>query len=111
VIRERAGEPVLRGVTAGDLAVFYEQQRDAAAIRMAAFTARDPSDRAAFDLHWRRILGDPNVWVRTIELRGAVAGHVAVYGSPGEREVTYWLGRPFWGRGIATRALMLLLLR
>jgi len=26
-------------------------------------------------------------------------------GDPGEREVTYWIGRSYWGRGIATSAL------
>ena len=27
----------------------------------------------------------------------------------GQREVGYWVGRPFWGRGVATAALRLLL--
>src|SRR5215218_9325330 len=28
-----------------------------------------------------------------------------VLGEPGEREVTYWIGRSYWGKGIATDAL------
>jgi RimJ/RimL family protein N-acetyltransferase len=32
-------------------------------------------------------------------------GSAAVYGEPGEREVTYWIDRAYWGRGIATAAL------
>ena len=36
---------------------------------------------------------------------GQVAGHIACYPQEGELEVTYWLGREFWGRGLATQAL------
>ena len=36
---------------------------------------------------------------------GQVAGHLASWGPEGEREVTYWLGREWWGKGIATSAL------
>jgi RimJ/RimL family protein N-acetyltransferase len=36
---------------------------------------------------------------------GAVAGHVVSFERDGKREVGYWVGRPFWGRGIASRAL------
>ena len=30
---------------------------------------------------------------------------------PGKPEVTYWLGKEFWGQGIATRALAAFLAR
>lgn len=47
----------LRSVEPGDLLIFYEQQLDADAARMAAFPSRD---RAAFDAHWAtNILGNP----------------------------------------------------
>jgi hypothetical protein len=88
---ELTGEALLRGVVEGDLPVFFAQQLDELAIRMAAFTSRDPSDRAAFDRHWSRIRLDPSVTVRTIESLGQIAGHIAVYGPPNEREVTYWV--------------------
>ena len=32
-------------------------------------------------------------------------GHIASFDLEGQREVTYWIGREDWGRGIATRAL------
>jgi RimJ/RimL family protein N-acetyltransferase len=38
-----------------------------------------------------------------------VAGSVASFEDFGQLEVTYWLGREFWGKGIATRALASLL--
>jgi RimJ/RimL family protein N-acetyltransferase len=40
---------------------------------------------------------------------GRVVGSAAVYGEPGEREVTYWIDRAYWGRGVATAALRALL--
>ena len=42
----------LREVADPDLPVFFDHQQDAEACFMAAFTAEDPSDRAAFDAHW-----------------------------------------------------------
>jgi RimJ/RimL family protein N-acetyltransferase len=102
-------EVLLREVSAADLPIFFEQQLDAEAIAMAAFTAADPSDRAAFDAHWARILADPTTLNRTIVCDGEVAGHVACFEQEGQREVTYWLGRRHWGRGLATRALAALL--
>jgi len=95
----------LRNVIASDLPLFFEQQLDPAANRMAAFTSRDPSDRKAFDDHWEKILSDEAVVVRTIVLDGQVVGHVASYERSGKPEVTYWLGSAYWGQGIATEAL------
>ena len=42
----------LRDVTPADLGVLFEFGRDPVAVQMAAFTHKDPSDRAAFDAHW-----------------------------------------------------------
>lgn len=72
---------------------------------MAAFTSKDPSDRAAFDAHWQRIMADKQVTNRTILVDGRVAGHVASFVMFGDLEVTYWIDRAYWGQGIATRAL------
>jgi RimJ/RimL family protein N-acetyltransferase len=100
---------VLRDVTEDDLPVFFEQQLDADANHMAAFTARDPKDRAAFMAHWARILSNAGILKKTILVDGQVAGHVSSFDMSGDREVTYWLGRSYWGRGLATRALSALL--
>ncbi|MEV6002479.1 GNAT family N-acetyltransferase [Streptomyces griseomycini] len=95
----------LRAVHDSDLPVFYRQSNDPDALRMAAFTPRDPADRSAFDAHWTRIRSSPDVVVRTVLGDGDVLGHAAVYGEVGEREVTYWVDRAYWGRGVATAAL------
>jgi RimJ/RimL family protein N-acetyltransferase len=96
-------QPVLRDVAKTDLAVFFEQQLDPEAARMAAFPARD---REAFDAHWEKILADETVRAKTIVVDGAVAGNVVSFRHAGKTEVGYWLGREFWGRGLATRALV-----
>lgn len=95
----------LREVEDGDLPVLFRHQLDPEANRMAAFTREDPSDREAFDAHWVRIRNDPAITIRTVLAGGRVAGSVASFVNDGKLEVTYWLGREFWGRGIATRAL------
>ncbi|GGW63280.1 GNAT family N-acetyltransferase [Streptomyces xantholiticus] len=99
---------VLREVHDGDLPIFFGHMSDPESNRMAAFTSKDPTDRAAFDAHWARIRISDAV-VRTVVADGAVVGHTAVYGPPEEREVTYFIDRAHWGRGIATLALRALL--
>jgi RimJ/RimL family protein N-acetyltransferase len=104
-----ATEVTLREVQDGDLAVYWEQITDPELQEVAAFTRAYHYDRGAFDAHWTRIRANPGILGRTILADGEVAGHVAAFGSPAEREVTYVLGRAHWGKGIATRALALLL--
>ena len=93
---------VLRDVVEEDLPVFFEQQRDPEAVEMAAFPARE---REPFFEHWHRIMGDDELVVKTIVSDGEVAGNVGSFERDGRRLVGYWLGREFWGRGLATRAL------
>jgi RimJ/RimL family protein N-acetyltransferase len=93
----------IRDVVAEDLPVFFEHQRDPVAARMAAF---EPRDRDAFMEHWtRNILGDPAAGKKTVLVDGQVAGNVLCFERDGLREVGYWIGREFWGRGVATEAL------
>jgi RimJ/RimL family protein N-acetyltransferase len=100
----------LRDLEDGDLETLYQQQLDPEANRMAAFTTKDPADRDRFMAHWARIRADPTNVIQTVLADGQIAGSVSSYQEePGKPEVTYWLGREFWGRGIATRALALFL--
>ncbi|MFC0849026.1 GNAT family N-acetyltransferase [Streptomyces noboritoensis] len=95
---------VLREVVDDDLPVFFAHMSDPESVRVAAFAAEDPADRVRFDAHWARILASGDL-IRTVLADGEVAGHAAVYGPPDHREVTYWVDRAHWGRGIATAAL------
>jgi RimJ/RimL family protein N-acetyltransferase len=82
---------------------------DSVANHMAAFTAKDPTDREAFTAHWTRVLGDDTITKKTVLVRGQVAGHVVSFERFGKPEVSYWIGRDHWGKGIATAALSALL--
>ncbi len=93
---------VLRPVEDGDLEPFFAWQRDPESIRLAAVVARTEE---AFSTHWARIRADPTVMLRTIVTDGAVVGHVVSWQADERRLVGYWLGLPFWGRGIASAAL------
>jgi RimJ/RimL family protein N-acetyltransferase len=95
----------LRRVRPTDLDVFFVFMQDPGAITMAAFTPEDPADRAAFDAHWDRILQNETVTMRAVVVHGEVAGNIGSYASDTGREVTYWIGRTFWGTGNATEAL------
>ena len=98
-------EVSLRPVQPEDLDIYFENNRDPEAVQMAAFTAKDPDDREAFDAHWARIMASETVIIRTIEYGGRVAGSILKYEMEGDAEVSYWIGREFWGKGIATAAL------
>lgn len=97
-----ATETLLRHVQAGDIPVFYEQQRDPVAVELAAFPARE---RDAFEAHWQKIMANPQNWMRTIECAGTVCGNVVAFLRNGVWEIGYWLGREHWGKGLATRAV------
>jgi RimJ/RimL family protein N-acetyltransferase len=92
----------LREVRDTDIPVFFEQQREPEANRMAAFPARE---RDALFAHWAKIRTDPTVLVRTILAGGEVAGNIGSFEAGGRRLVGYWIGSAHWGRGIAADAL------
>jgi len=96
---------LLRNTTEDDLPTFFEQQLDSDANYMAAFTAKDPTDKDAFTAHWAKILSDDTITNKTILFNEQVAGHVGCFERFGEPEVSYWIGKEYWGRGLATKAL------
>ncbi|MFD9697733.1 GNAT family N-acetyltransferase [Lentzea sp. NPDC059081] len=99
----------LRPVEETDFDVLFEHMRDPESVRMAAFTAEDPDDRAAFDAHLRRNLAREDTTNRVIVGDGRVVGSIASFVIEGDTEVTYWVDRAVWGQGVAGRALALLL--
>ena len=93
---------LLRNVTESDLPILYEQQLDSEATAMAAFPSREHD---AFMAHWKKIMAYENNLIKTISYAGEVAGYILSWEMEGEREVGYWLGKAYWGKGIATQAL------
>ena len=93
----------LRDVTLEDLPIFFEHQRDPEAVDMAA---HPPRDRDAFQAHWTEILAKESVITKTILFDELVVGYILSFVYFGQREVGYWIGKEYWGQGIATRALL-----
>lgn len=92
----------LRDVLESDLPIFFEQQREPEANQMAAFPARDHHH---FMAHWARIMANPTGLLKTILFGDQVAGNIVSYKMEDDVEIGYWLGRNYWGKGIATQAL------
>jgi RimJ/RimL family protein N-acetyltransferase len=92
----------LRAVVADDLPIFFEQQLDAEATPLAALLARN---REAFMTHWAKILRSDTVHIKTILFEGQVAGNIVCWEQSDRSLIGYWLGREYWGKGIATQAL------
>ncbi|MGA5299339.1 GNAT family N-acetyltransferase [Nucisporomicrobium flavum] len=99
----------LRPVRDDDLDSLFDQMRDPVAVRMAAFTADDPDDRAEFDAHMRRLRTSPEIDLWAVTAGGELAGTIASFPVGADTEITYWIGRSWWGRGVATAALRLYL--
>ena len=96
----------LRSVESGDLPRMYDLQLDPDSNRMAVTI---PRTREAFDLHWAKSLDDPRNTARAILVSEAFVGYISCFPMDGEDHVGYWIDRAFWGQGIASRALHLLL--
>ena len=92
----------LREPVEGDFPILFRNQADPEASAMAAFPSRDWD---AFVAHRAKIDANPDMLVRTILADGEVAGDIGSWPEEDDRDVGYWIGRTFWGRGVATAAL------
>lgn len=92
----------LRDVEESDLPTFFAHQIDPEATRMAEFPSRDWD---AFSAHWARIIADGVGTMRTVLFDGNVAGNIVCWHDAGANNVGYWIGREYWGKGIASAAL------
>lgn len=97
----RLRKVTLRPVVEDDIHTFFRHQSDPASVQMAQVP---PRDEAAYLARWTRLLADRTVVTRTIMVDSDVAGHVMSFDRDGVREFGYWLGREFWGQGIAGEA-------
>lgn len=88
-----------------DLLAFFQFQLDQEARYLAAFTPKDPNDKAAYMEKYTKFLTDPTINMRTIIIDKVIAGSIAKFEMEGEAEITYWIDKKFWGKGVATKAL------
>ncbi len=92
----------IRPVEESDLETLYSHQSDPVALEMAVFGARD---REAFMKHWDRIWSEPSNITYAALVDGQLAGDIMFWMKDGRRYLGYWIGREFWGRGVATEAV------
>jgi RimJ/RimL family protein N-acetyltransferase len=100
---------LLRDVLESDLPEFFEMQLNPKANHMAAFTAKNPGDGEAFYSHWSDLLANEAVTKRTIVFEDRIVGNLCCFSRDSDQEISYWIRTEYWGKGIATRALQLLL--
>ena len=104
-------EITLRRTTAADVPLLHAFELDEASNALAG---TKPRDWPTFQARWAEILADldgsvTGVTPRVILADGVLAGAVNI--SPQDRldSIGYWIAREHWGRGIATRAVALML--
>lgn len=95
----------LRRTEESDLEFLFEFQLDEEANRLAAFTPKNHADKQAYVEKYTKILNDPAKNTQTILVDGIIAGSVSKFEIGGDAEITYWIDRRFWGKGVATTAL------
>ena len=95
----------LRPTTVADLDTLFEFQRDEEGGFMAAFMPEDPTDKTAYLTKYTKLLSDPTINSQTILIENTIVGSVGSFLRDGEREITYWIDKKYWGKGIATNAL------
>lgn len=115
----RANPPAihLRPTRPDDLPALFELQSDPESNHMAG---TKPRTREGFFTAWERNFANPRINSRVIELDGKhergpeLVGSIACFqmqedGQPEHDCIGYWIARPHWGKGIASRALMMFL--
>jgi len=99
------GKINIRKTELSDLELFFEFQLDDEANYLAAFTSENPADKTAYITKYTKHLADPTINNRTILVDNIIAGSIAKFIMEGDAEITYWIDKTFWGKGIATFAL------
>jgi len=95
----------LRPTEIADLDTLFQFQLDKEGGYLAAFMPIDPTDKTAYVNKYTKLLDDPTVNNQTIILDNTIVGSIAKFVMQGDTEITYWIDRKFWGKGIATQAL------
>jgi RimJ/RimL family protein N-acetyltransferase len=102
---------VLRPTNRGDIPALFAMQCDPESNRLAG---TKPRGRADFEARWDEILRVPQapevrVTPRAILADGVLVGSINIFPVDGSDAIGYWIDRGHWGRGIATRAVGLLI--
>lgn len=104
-MKNNSYEIQLRPTVVADLDILFEFQLDPEARHLAAFMSKDSTDKEAYLAKFTKLLADPNINNQTIMADNVIAGSIAKFIMEGDAEITYWIDKPFWGKGVATTAL------
>lgn len=96
----------LREIEEDDLPRLCEFNLEPDSNRLAMTISRGAD---AFAAHWKNVLTDPNVIAKAILVGSVLAGSISCFKHDGLNNIGYWLGQDFWGKGVGSRALELLL--
>ena len=88
-----------------DLNSFFQFQLDKEANHLAAFTSKDPNNKAAYMEKYIPFLADPTKNMFTIKVNDEIVGSISKFVMENDAGITYWIDRKYWGQGIATTAL------
>ncbi len=88
-----------------DLNSFFIFQLDDEANYLAAFTSKNPNDKNAYIEKYSKFLQDPGINMQTIKADNEIVGSISKFMIENEAEITYWIDKNYWGRGIASTAL------
>jgi RimJ/RimL family protein N-acetyltransferase len=100
---------ILRDMTEADLDILFDIQDDDVGRHMAGFMSPEDANRDSYVARQRRFLADDKITKKVILVDDQIVGSIASFVVEGDTEVTYWIRRDLWGRGIATAALAALL--
>lgn len=99
----------LRPTKIDDLEILFQFQMDKEGGFLAGFMPKDPTDKTAYLDKYIKLLNDPSINNQTITIDNIIVGSVAKFVMEGDAEVTYWIDRKMWGKGIAASALRIFL--
>lgn len=95
----------LRPTVVEDLETLFQFQLDYEANHLAAFTSKDSTNKEAYIAKFTKLLADPTINNQTIIAGTVIVGSIAKFIMEDDVEITYWIDKNFWGKGIATTAL------
>lgn len=95
----------LHKTTLEDLEILFLFQADEEANQVAAFNSENPSDKDAYMSKWTRIVANPAINMQSIFIEDNIVGSVIHFDLGDETNISYWIDRAHWGKGIASKAV------
>lgn len=94
----------IRPATLDDLETLFHFQADEEAAHIAAFVNEHYKDKEAYIAKWTKLITEGKVYVYAIIADEQIAGTVGAWQMVDEWQITYWIDKAQWGKGIATAA-------